>query len=916
MRAWNSVVCRADVLPRFLVDALENETLERDRISCLSTLGFENSKKPSKPSPGTCSWIATDPIFKNWYSGQIKTLWIQGKAGSGKSTTMQHLYETEFRKAASKYPKVMVLRFSFFSQSHGPESSMKGLLRSLLHQVISQNKHLAGPAMKAWSVTSSKPDQSVVRFWDDLQELKEILIETLSLGPGRNRLSIYIDALNECEEHGKPWNEDIEFLIDSLTSPDANTKFEARIMVSSQPTPRLIQVLGALEVPTVVLEEHNSDDISTYLNYHVRAFKPLAPEFEKIIKRILSQADGLFLWVVLIWENFLLDQLEKSSIDGEYVSTEYLEAILSKPLERLDKTFRLMLDKVEHSRRSAATVALKLAVCAIRPLTIEEFRYAQAFGSATHNFPDEKSMLTCPDFPLSNEDAIKQIRSRSGGLLVVETRRTDGDLRKTIVRLIHESAKVYLSGLTKTGPIFPGSEPGEDGHVYLSRACTNWLAISDLRWLCMFFGRDVPSFFHAYMLAKEYFYFVEYAFSFWIRHVREAERSTHQSQANFLLTLPVAALSIYHGLGRGTTVDTGWMDFWRAWSTIRGWRDTRENVLGQPGPLCIAVGSKLPLTAIDLVENHVTTVDEAGGFPIQCAFLQESYDMIFLLLQKGAKTRWLAHRASDLSSQALYNPLRIWIASQDEGSMQTEPRRAMTMLLDSGNGFELPHVNEWDLGSALSVAIIEDNVGVIRMLIERGIGHVTFESYLTSGLYALIAFHKGCDHNTIAATVSAVLDPSHSEPHLKKNAIYKCLKLVRWFWETHTSQAEGEESQAETARIKAIAIILFQSQKSLLDEPSGANSDSTTQEAIFQLFLDSYLYDEQYPVPVLVCNQDGPISWPGEQNIFSPDLSPSERRDLLQPFKSPFFEGRSMISARRGDSEEAVEKKPAMFIYL
>ncbi|CZR60232.1 uncharacterized protein PAC_10128 [Phialocephala subalpina] len=901
------------------MSAIELETFKRDIASCLSTLEFPRSKKPRRPTQGTCLWISDDAQFRKWYSGQTGVLWIQGKAGSGKSILMHYLFETERANATNKYPKVLVLFFSFFSQSQGPESSMKGLLRSFLHQIISQNNSLAVPVLEAWRRESLKPDKSLITYWNDLDELKELLIDTLNQGPGRTRVSIYINALNECEEYGKPWIKDIEYLIESLAATEASTKFQPRLIMSSQPTPRLSQVLEALHVPTITLEDHNSADISTYLDHQTRAFKPLDPEFETILDRIRSQADGLFLWVMLIWENFMLKQLERRSVHGEYVPMTELEAILSSPHTRLNETFRRMLDRVEPDRRSAATTVLKLAVCAARPLKIEEFRYALALGSAAHNFKTEKEMQACREFPLNDEDAVKQIKSRSGGLLEVKSH---DDKRRT-VQLIHESAKNYLLALAEGGPIFSSCEPGEDGHIYLSRACTNWLSIEDLSWMHAFYGRDAPSFFHTYMLAREHFLFVEYAFQFWLHHIKEAEKSTHQSQAQFFLNPAASYLAMYHGLGQGILIATGWMDFWRAWAGIRGFRDGRENVLGTPGPLCVAISSRLPLTAIDLLDNHNVSPDEGGGFPLQCAFLNEWYEMVFVLLEHDAKIRWLAHRASISAGDAICNPLRMWIASQDGSLEQTEASRALSLLLDKG--FELPHKDEADLGSALSLSILQGNVGIARMLVERALGQSTFEPYLTSAFYALAVCGNHHTPEKASEIVSALLSPvfQASELQAARNVIRKSLQPLRPLRESTRNQPgvgpepsseddgnsqRDDSSYDESNSTDRMAVVLFRHQRAL----DGKSLSEESDETVFREFLASY--EAQDTMIKLLCNRDGPVLWPGETHIFSPAFDAGQRTKILRSYDSPIFKDRPNLSMLR--RSEDGPSKPINYIFL
>ena len=106
--------------------SLESEQLREERKICLKSLWFKKNKTDSR-TKGTFEWIWESPTIVKWYEAKNGTIWIQAKAGSGKSTMMQYLFETEQARSTTENPKTIVAHFSFFSQdADGPQSSMKG----------------------------------------------------------------------------------------------------------------------------------------------------------------------------------------------------------------------------------------------------------------------------------------------------------------------------------------------------------------------------------------------------------------------------------------------------------------------------------------------------------------------------------------------------------------------------------------------------------------------------------------------------------------------------------------------------------------------------------------------------------------------------------------------------------------------
>ncbi|KAH9230242.1 hypothetical protein K456DRAFT_547249 [Colletotrichum gloeosporioides 23] len=100
-----------------------------------------------KPYQGTGRWLSQIPQFQAWLRGDCQFLWIKGKAGSGKSTLMKRTLEELQNDHADN--SVTIASFFYDASGHMLEHSTIGVLRSVLHQIFSQNHELLVEFMNA-----------------------------------------------------------------------------------------------------------------------------------------------------------------------------------------------------------------------------------------------------------------------------------------------------------------------------------------------------------------------------------------------------------------------------------------------------------------------------------------------------------------------------------------------------------------------------------------------------------------------------------------------------------------------------------------------------------------------------------------------------------------------------------------------
>src|SRR5271170_1723335 len=110
----------------------------------------ERYKGISQPHNNTLEWIFSNRslAFESWLCRGTGIFWIKGKPGSGKSTLMRFLRDdsrtTEAPKMAKQDQKRIAVWFFFHERGSYMQNSFEALLRSIIFQIVSQDRESAG----------------------------------------------------------------------------------------------------------------------------------------------------------------------------------------------------------------------------------------------------------------------------------------------------------------------------------------------------------------------------------------------------------------------------------------------------------------------------------------------------------------------------------------------------------------------------------------------------------------------------------------------------------------------------------------------------------------------------------------------------------------------------------------------------
>ena len=253
----------------------------------------------SSSHPETFQWIFDEHIqhswdcFAKWLKSDNHLYWINGKAGSGKSTLMKFLANHDKTKSFlaqwSAPTEVLIVTYYFWLSGSILQRSSKGFLCSVIYQMLSGDDKLFEK-----SITASKEylDKRVIHDWakSELQGyLKSLLILT------SRQICFFIDGLDEFDQE-----EDIDYLL-SLVSKFA-AHIDIKICTSSRPEPFIVKRMSGNQ--QLRLQDLTANDMEICIRSELQRlhsqdfpFIPRKSDLIEIIRAITGKADGVFLWV-------------------------------------------------------------------------------------------------------------------------------------------------------------------------------------------------------------------------------------------------------------------------------------------------------------------------------------------------------------------------------------------------------------------------------------------------------------------------------------------------------------------------------------------------------------------------------------------------------------------------------------------
>lgn len=312
-----------------------------------------------------------------------------------------------------------------------------------------------------------------------------------------------VDALDECSAAER---RNYDNLFSMLSKID--DRILLKVFLTSRPSSDLERLLAPLPVVSdQITTENTQNDIRLY----VETYSEDLPEEtrESLIQRIVEKSSGCFLWTVLV-----MQQLQ------DVYSLEETEKVLEEIPQEMEplyhRNIRIMSNN--HRTKRLAMTILRWAVCATRPLTVEELKEAIKL--------DINDTVT--------RDLERSISSLCGQLVYID--------RYARVQIVHQTARAFLiqSELSSEFRIHTPT-----AHLQLGLVCLKYLSGDEMR-----FTRKRKSFV-ALSTEPSKNALAQYACASFSEHVSRAASSSDALHQQLILFLRTNVLSWIERVAEG-----------------------------------------------------------------------------------------------------------------------------------------------------------------------------------------------------------------------------------------------------------------------------------------------------------------------------------------------------------------------------
>ncbi|OTA93958.1 hypothetical protein M434DRAFT_395188 [Hypoxylon sp. CO27-5] len=298
----------------------------------------------------TFDWIydRPEPGFDRWLRSPNPLFWINGKPGSGKSTLMKFIFKdrrTSDLLSDWKGQNTYIRAGFFFHYRGSPiQKSFEGLLRSVLSQVVSENRRLS-------KFLSSLLDKKSLTSEDwSLEILKKGLHDILVQEEVPLNLCLFLDALDEYDGRLELI---CQFLTDLAKIPQTPYK---RIKICFSSRPWEIFTHAFRRCYGFRIQDFTQADIRDYCLGSIKNERLPSVALENLIPDIVTRSRGVFLWVKLVVKD--LAQAMRTTTLSKVELKKQLESL---PIE-LDSYYSEIINRIPYAHRWKTYAMLETTV--------------------------------------------------------------------------------------------------------------------------------------------------------------------------------------------------------------------------------------------------------------------------------------------------------------------------------------------------------------------------------------------------------------------------------------------------------------------------------------------------------------------------------------------------------------------------
>ncbi|CAP96924.1 hypothetical protein EN45_081780 [Penicillium chrysogenum] len=416
-----------------LVALLDEGRALGHRQSVIQSLSFKAMKKRQDQIDTahfkTLDWAfdRSKTTFVQWLEERQGLYWVNGQAGSGKSTLMKYLSDHQNTRDAlhlwAGEHKLFIASFYFWNAGVDMQKSQLGLLQSILHQIFRFEPRLVGDIC---------PEHQGSETWA-ITELMDAFSRLGHTAPSA-KFCLFIDGLDEYD------GEEVE-IIRVLKSLARSKNF--KICASSRPWMAFEEELSCPDW-MFVLQDFTKNDMKNYVKSTLLEndkFKSLAerdPRCNSLIPEISQRAKGVWLWVFLVVRDLLRDITSRETYDT-------LEKRLDSLPQELNEYFSRIMDRIDPFFRVDTARIFLIAVESVRPFPLFSLSFLK-HESRDRDYALNMQVKTATVDEISAvcADWRPRLQTRCGDLLSVQKDDSEPAFFGTTVDFIHRTARDFL----------------------------------------------------------------------------------------------------------------------------------------------------------------------------------------------------------------------------------------------------------------------------------------------------------------------------------------------------------------------------------------------------------------------------------------------------------------------------------------
>ncbi|KAI5865136.1 hypothetical protein GGS23DRAFT_411032 [Durotheca rogersii] len=687
------------------VNQLADEREEQNVLNLLSSVNIDSKhlrlrKRINDNVKTSGQWLLDEAVYKRWRSTPEKYLWLQGRAGCGKSYICSTVIESLKEDLVKDHSRALAYWYIQYDQADTQNAD--NLVSSLIRQLAAAMWLFPE---KIRSLVHDHVDQNSRPSSEELVQVLDSIISTID-----KEVYIVIDGLNECPlgEGGKD-RKDLLAVIGTLVQRDYDN---IHLLIVGREEPDIKDYLSQLgsdgKDPFDVfnVEEGVASDIKAFVSNRVASDKHLTGLTKRVKKSISNRLtkneddkgskSPSFLWVASILQDMV-------DCHGDEKAVKLKMRNIAPTME---KRYEETLHKVNWEDSEKLKTVLHLLSESMRPLTKGEI-------ALLSGVPNAKELdRICP---------ATLARSRRDYLPV--SGETHAQSRE-VFAFVHFSVKEYLESprlkQSKNTKLARFSTEERERHAYIAKKCLDCLLT------------EVEDPFTSYYMAEST---REYAARNWFRHVGIAteEEFLSQFQESPIRRLLQSTSPIFHS----------WLQVFNPDSdSVLGTKDAGRWNPRDPSnfgpPLYYAIHLGLLVTAEQIIKEDYIDINLPGGLggtPLQLAAFRGYKKTVQQLLDRGADVNVPGKQHGSAlyaaASQGNVELVQKFLGLRADTNMREDAAFGNALQVAAYNGFDdivrliIAHGADVNaaggvMSNALHAAAVSGHLQTVSILLECG----------------------------------------------------------------------------------------------------------------------------------------------------------------------------------------------------